>query len=631
MFKKLYQNFSRLYDKQIDAKGLALFRIAFSLVLLADVIQLYYFRHLIFDKTPYFVQSEIEMWPILLFWMGALIFIIFGLFTKTATIINYILTVGVIGTISTFEYHMFYPYLIVSFLFMFLPLSKTFSLDRLILKLKYSNTRIKYNPPQTVSVLAYYIPLLMGIGFVYFDSVFFKYSSELWLEGLGVWLPASVPQSVFANLSFLLNLKYLNIFLSWLTLFFETAFIFIFWRKSWRIPVFIIGVGLHLGILIFFPIPFFALGVIAIYILMIPVGFWKRIFDRNSGTRKTIRFYYDGECPLCNRIRIAINHFDSGNRIEFLTVQENAANEPAFNGISTEQLLDNIYAVNNKGKVYVGMDTYIQVFSNIWYLKPFSWILRLPGIYQLGKKVYKHIATNRSTERCTEDNCGYIPSSFPPEDSKLKILTNYSLQDLKSKFVFYGCLVLIVLQALVTYNSPLSKDFRKLIGIEGIRPVNLSERIARASGKYSKIFFGITHHGVFIDSHFNNYQHTIAVIYKPAQGEEIWLPITDKDGTTGSYQIGPTWAKWGFRVNSPTINQQQLIEGLKNFTSFWAHKNDVDLKNTTFDIRVKKNAIPNGWEYDFLNKQVANPWLDGGTVKWENKVFSSDIKVIEEM
>src|SRR5690606_15745147 len=196
MFKKLYQNFSWLYDKQIDAKGLAVFRIAFALVLLGEVIQLYYFRHLTFDKIPYLIPGEIEMWPILLFWMGALIFVILGLFTRTAAIINYILTVVVVGTISSFEYHMFYSYLIISFLFIFLPLSKTFSLDRLLLKLKYSNTRFRYNPPQTVSVLAYYLPLLMGIGFVYFDSLFFKYTSHLWLNGLGMWLPASMPQAV---------------------------------------------------------------------------------------------------------------------------------------------------------------------------------------------------------------------------------------------------------------------------------------------------------------------------------------------------------------------------------------------------------------------------------------------------
>src|SRR5690606_40702502 len=115
--------------------------------------------------------------------------------------------------------------------FMFLPLSNTFSLDRLILKLKYSNTRFRYNPAQTVSVLAYYLPLLMGIGFVYFDSLFFKYTSHLWLNGLGMWLPASMPQAVLFDISFLLNIKFLVIALGYITLIFETIFLFTFWKK----------------------------------------------------------------------------------------------------------------------------------------------------------------------------------------------------------------------------------------------------------------------------------------------------------------------------------------------------------------------------------------------------------------
>lgn len=631
MIKKLYQNFSRLYDKQIDARGLAIFRIVFSLVLLAEVIQLYYFRHLIFDRTPYLIRGEIEMWPALLFWMAALIFIIFGLFTRIAAIINYILTVVVIGTISTFEYHMFYPYLTITFLYMFLPLSKTYSLDRLILKLRYSNTRFKYNPSQTVSVLAYYIPVLAGIGFVYFDSIFYKYRSDLWLHGLGVWLPASVPQSVFANLSLLLNFKYLNVFLSWLTLIFETVFIFIFWKKKLRISLLIIGVGLHVGILLFFPIPLFALGVIAIYLLMVPVHFWARLFDRKKKSLKIVKFYYDKECPLCNRTMIVLNHFDTNGHIEFLTVQKDAQNQPALKDISTDVLLDNIYAVDNKGKIYIGLDTYIRVFNTIWYLKPISWILKLPGIYDIGKKIYRKVAINRTTERCIEDNCGYVIPVVPDDDSKFKILKNVTLRDLKSRIVFYGCLILIVLQVLVSYNSPLSKYLRKEIGITGRSPVVLSERIASSAATYSKIFFGITHHGVFVDSHFKGYQHTISVIYKPINGQDVWLPIADKDGTTGAYLIGPVWAKWGFRVNSPLVDQEKLTEGIKNFTAFWAYRNNINLKDATFEIKVKKNVEPTKWEFDFLNKQLSNPWLDAGSVKWKDDIFTSDIKIIEEM
>jgi predicted DCC family thiol-disulfide oxidoreductase YuxK len=631
MFKKLYQNFSQLYDKQIDARGLAIFRIAFALVLLGEVIQLYYFRHLIFDKIPYLIPGEIEMWPALLLWMVALIFVILGLFTRVAAIINYILAVVVIGTISSFEYHMFYSYLIISFLFIFLPLSKTFSLDRLILKLKYSNIRFRYNPPQTVSVLAYYIPVLAGIGFVYFDSIFFKYTSHLWLNGLGMWLPSSMPQAVLFNVSFLLNIKFLVIALGYITLIFESLFLFTFWRKKWRVPMLIIGIGLHVGILICFPIPFFALGVIVLYLLMIPVGFWERIFNRNADSKKNLQFYYDGECPLCNRIRITINHFDYGNRIEFLTVQENAAKQPALANIPIDKLLDDIHSVDHKGKVYVGLDTYIQAFNVIWYLKPLSWLLRVPGLYHLGKRVYEYIATNRTTERCTEDNCGYVIPELPANDAKLKILTNYTLRDLKVRCFYSGLIILTILQVCVTYNSPLISQMYAQLGVSNSRIVKLAKQITSSVFVPSKAFFGITHHAVFMDAHFSNYNHSVAVIHKAPNGTDVWLPITDSDGMPGNYLFGPNWIKWTYRSNSPLINQELLSNGIQSFTAFWAYKNGINLDDAEFIIKVKKNEDPTEWEYDFLNKQLSNPWLDGGTAKWENKMFSADLKNIEDL
>ncbi|WAC01921.1 hypothetical protein N7U66_19075 [Lacinutrix neustonica] len=44
-----------------------------------------------------------------------------------------------------------------------------------------------------------------------------------------------------------------------------------------RLPIVIIGLGLHLGIFLEFPIPYFAIGVVAIYFLLVPVSIWDRV------------------------------------------------------------------------------------------------------------------------------------------------------------------------------------------------------------------------------------------------------------------------------------------------------------------------------------------------------------------
>lgn len=518
--KKGWKIFKELYNKKIDGSGLAIFRIAFSIVLLCDILYIYYFKNLIFDRIPFLVPYEIEIWPVFLFWIPSVLMLILGLFTRTAAIINYMCTVITIGTITTFEYHMFYTYLIINFLLIFLPVSRNYSLDRFFLKLKTSEDTNIYEPSRKVSILAYYLPIFMGIGFVYFDSVLFKWTSPLWLNGLGVWLPASVPQVALFNLSPLLNLEYIVIGLGYITLIFETIFIFTFWSKKWRIPLLIIGLVLHLGILITFPIPFFALGFSAIYLLMVPVKFWHYI----------------------------------------------------------------------------------------------SSILRNPKWLN---SLYKN------TSFYSKDD---IQKYFPKEKS-----VNLSLEDLKQRAVFSGLGILILLQLIASFTSALPKMILDELGISDYKSIRTIESASKNISNKSKKLFGITRHAVFVDAHFEDYNHSIAVIYVAKNGDETWLPITNPSGSIGYYQIGPNWAKWGFRVDSPNINSLVLSTGVRNYTAFWAKKNNIDLKNAFFLIKVKKNASPDGWERDFLNNQLKNSWIEGGNVEWINEKFISNIKDIEKL
>lgn len=617
-----------LYDKKISGVGLSIFRIAYSLILLAEICQIYYFRHLIYDKIPYILPAEINFAIPLMFWGTSVLFLLLGAFTRTAALINYLLSAILIGSISSYEYHMFYAYMGMNFLLLFLPVSRNLSLDRLLTKLKYSNTRFNYNPPTTVSVLAYFVPLLIGVALVYFDSIFFKFASEFWRNGLGLWLPSSLPQATLLPIEFILNRKEVVIFLGYLTVAFEAVFIFTFFRKKWRVFLMFIGLGLHIGILICYPIPWFALGMCAIYLLMVPVSFWEKLFP--SKGKENLTVYYDSECPLCNRTKIIVQHLDIGKRVSFKTVQFSAADEPLLKEISYESLLDNIHSVK-EGRVFCGIDTYVQVFHSILYLRPLSWLLRIPGIYQLGTFIYGIVAKNRTTERCTEDNCGFVPPALPLDESKFKILKNYTLSDLKIFAITLGLGALIATQVVVSYNSLLIKDIRTAIGFQNTSTNRFLESISAKLGKQSKIYLGITNHGVFMDYHFSEYNHIIAISYVTDDGHEEWLPIIDKDGTPGNYLYGFNWSKWSFRVNHNIINQINLERGIRDFTAFWAYKNGVDLNNAVFKIKLKKVDTPKEWKKNFLKRQMNKPWQNIGTATWKDKNYSIDIPIVEQL
>ncbi len=481
---------NKLFEKKISASGLAVFRITFFLNLLLEVIHIFRYRHLYFDKIAYLEFSDINMTLPLLLWMLVLFLIVIGFFTRIATIINYVFCVTILSSFTDFEYHMHYVYVGISFLSIILPFSRSLSLDFL------------FKPKsQNVSVIYYYLPVFIGIGFVYFDSIFHKFTSEIWTNGLGVWFPSSLPQITIWEDQWLLNQKFLMLFLGYLVLVFETIFIFFFFIKKLRIPFFIIGIGLHIGILLEYPIPYFALGVIAIYLLLVPVAYWDKLFSR----------------------------------------------------------------------------------------------MGLNGKY-LAKK--------------NEE----VPFQSP-----------------KKKLIAIIIFLLIFLQTNITLQSPLLKPViskvTKNIGVER-HFNNTSDQLSH----FSRKFFGITKHPVFMDDHFNGYNHIISVSFIDTLGNSSYLPIINKKGMPNDYLKGALWVNWNWRVNNPKVKDVKLEQGIASYTAYWAKKNNVDLNNARFEISVKKIDLPNWkWEKDYLTKQLNKPWQKAGNILWENKKFKLTLlKPIED-
>ena len=622
--------FDSFFRKKIDGIGLAIFRIFYSLILLFEVLQLLFFKNLIFDEVPFVKLAEIDFSVPIIIWIISILFLIFGLFTRFFSVINYLMSLVVIGTMDTFEYHAFYAYMGMNFLLIIMPIGRCLSLDRLLLKLKFSHTTSRYNPQKKVSQIYYLLPVFVGVGLVYFDSIFYKLSSDMWLKGLGSWMPSSLPMITHLNDQWLLNQEVLMKVLGWVTIVFEASFLFLFFRKKCRLPLFIIGFLLHFGIVIEFPIPWFGLIVMTIYILLVPVGFWNKIFKKRS-FGYSLTFYYDKNCPLCIRTVLAIQHFDWFNKIKFLTVQLDGVYDERLSKYSGDQLLIDIHSIDSKNRVFSGIDTYIRVLDRIPVFFFFGMILRLPGVYHLGKRCYNFIASNRSTVMCNEDNCGYkVPEVF--DESKYKIFQNLTLLELKGKLLYGLVIFFVIVQLSCIYTSWLSNDVKKIIGVEKSRVDLVLTDAALSIRGTTRTLFGLTSHPVFSQEiHFANYNHIIAVVFEGEDGKEEWLPIVNEKGMPEYYIYGPNWVNWTFRVNGQYVNQKRLIDGLKRYTSFWAGKNSISLKaKRKFKIKCKRIKTIVNWEKDFLTNQINKPWFDIGQVLWENNEFNCTVLDVEK-
>ncbi len=97
--------------KEISSKGLAIFRIFYGINFLFEIIHLFRYNQLYFDEipylTPHFPNNEI----LLLFWMVLLLLFIVGYKTRWVSVLNYILTLVFISSMTSYEYHMIYAYI----------------------------------------------------------------------------------------------------------------------------------------------------------------------------------------------------------------------------------------------------------------------------------------------------------------------------------------------------------------------------------------------------------------------------------------------------------------------------------------------------------------------------------------
>jgi hypothetical protein len=493
-----------LADRRESGVPLGVFRIAYGIVLFCEVAQMLYDAPLLEDPVPFFAPGEIRLTYILIAWLAALVLLMLGLFTRTAAIVSYVAGLCTTSIFTTFEYHVDYIITGTNLLMAIAPVGQRLSLDRLRARRRAAAAG-RPEWPLEVSALYRLLFVFVGIAFVYFDSVFWKLGSPMWMSGLGVWLPASLPQAVWYDYAPILDHEWLAKGLGYLTLAFEAVFIFVMWFAAAAIPLAIVGLGLHFGITAVFPIPWFGLLVAAIYLLVVPPWLYERIAAR---------------------------------------LRPRAPRDPARE-----------------------------------IAPPPPWVpLARPARLGLGALIA----------------------------------------------------VLVACQIAATVQAPVVRRWlARHVGPSAAS--SLAESGTILTRAFARPFFGITPHTVFLDFHFDGYNHVVAVVYDEPGGAEVWLPIIRPDGQVHWMTSGRLWVFWTFRAMAPSVNMSRLTDGVKRMTAFWMGKRGMLPLDARFRILVKRVDVPTQWEAGFLDRQKTRPWSDAGSVTWHNGEFHADIKDIENL
>lgn len=606
-------------NRKVSATGLGLFRIGFALVALQEILFLFYFRHLIFDPVPYLDRASPVLHVFLLVWLGVVACLALGYHTRRVAVANYLFwVVFVVFTPMWQDFDGGFDQLMTasSFLLIFLPSERALSLDPLRWTWRYSTTSQRYSPIREVPLLAYTLPLALTLGLLYFDSGLHKLSSEFWRNGMGGWLPATMPYYVSPlDMSPLLNIRWLEQAIGYTVIVFQLVFLFLFWFRPFRVPLLILGASFHAGIILTLNVYPFGFAMLVHYLLLVPFAWWRGYSRWIRCTRPLLTVFYDQECPLCNRTVIFIEHFDIRHAIAFKGLQSHAREYRALDVIPEATLLTDLYALDKQERLSAGVDTYIQILLKLGYTAPLGWLLKIPGIYRLARAIYRRIADGRQRQPCGE-HCAVTPlPGWEHERPFAGFLARHAASDRQIAWRISKILVVVLLLQL---NSTL--HYGVLYRWAGARPSDpvlaLLDQASDSVINLSHTFFGISPHALYLHDHFDHYNDIVALTYRDQAGQEIWLPFINQEGRLLSPNWGRIQSMWANVAITSHMSRDRLEKFTKKVTAFYGVEMGIDLSDAEFVIKSKRVEVPTSWVVDLRHRNFQGEWRDIGTLHW---------------
>ncbi|MCQ8103383.1 DCC1-like thiol-disulfide oxidoreductase family protein [Methylomonas sp. SURF-2] len=617
-----------LFQQQAPATGIGLFRLLFGLITLQEILFLIYFNHLIFDPIPY-MDVEFPMITFFLWLWAAVAFcLVIGYRCQASSLANYVFWLVFVNfTPMQRDFDGGFDLFMIgaNFFLIFMPMDKAFAIDGLRKKLATPFTHYSEYPEVQVSRLAYYLPVLICLGFLYFDSAIHKMFAEHWRNGLGAWLPSSMPYYISAlDMSWLLNMEPLQKLIGYTIIVFQFSFIPLFHFRLLRPLYFLTGLSLHLGIALSFNIYPFGMGMLIFYVLMVPFAWYRRVGSWLRRPQPVLTVFFDQYCPLCNRTVLILNHFDILHAVDFKPAQTYARAYPALDSLSDETLLTDLYALDGENRLYAGVDTYAQILVAMGYTAVIGWIIRIPGIHAWAKSRYRRIADNRARLSC-DANCIREPGATVATTLYERIFADGQAMQQRRNARKLGKVLLIIV--LLQLNSSIHYGLLYRLKVD-TRQTPLASVMADMSNAvlmFSHTFLGITPHALYLHDHFEGYDHVLAITYLDANGVERWLPFVNEQGRLLAPNWGRVHSMWANIAVTPNIDEFRLKKFIMKITAFWGKKLHLDFEETRFIVKMKKTRAPFVWERDLRNKNLAGEWRAIGSAQWAGKEFKVNL------
>ncbi len=241
-------------DLAVTHLSLSITRIAFYTAVFGDLVDIYSSRSSIYLPQHSWVGDAAV--PLCLLTTAL---VVVGYRTRLFLVANYFLVFLVLYAARA-QYHFDFIVRCASFVFLFSPAPRRLSVDSFLRRVE--------DGPEPLVPRRFVVLMFASLGLMYLDSIFWKYDSISWRTGSTFWLAAGLPIFSAHRLPEWLEIDWLMRVATYVALLYETIFPLVLIRRL-RTPVAVTGILLHVGIAVFFPLPWFGIGVAALVAMFV--------------------------------------------------------------------------------------------------------------------------------------------------------------------------------------------------------------------------------------------------------------------------------------------------------------------------------------------------------------------------
>lgn len=116
---------------------------------------------------------------------------------------------------------------------------------------------------------------------------------------------------------------------------------------------------------------------------------------------------YDGQCRLCSGTAGRLRRLDRHQHLELIDLHDPGVAQ-RFPGMDLDRALQEIQAVDARGRVYSGVDAFARIGALLPGWRWVAWLPRLPGLHAIAVLTYRWVARNRyrwNRNACPEGTC----------------------------------------------------------------------------------------------------------------------------------------------------------------------------------------------------------------------------------